>query len=184
MDLAEFHAPCLEDLKILKSEGTPSFGEHRDSLPPLHGGWTRDEGALKVKALLVKKKSGSGFSMQPSWGFRDLQLEISRRFNIDDNTRVGIRYVDNNGESVLLTCDADLEEGKEIYRPSHSQTIRLFFEWIYQQTLGSSFGSSNPSWNHHTCYFRELITYFQNFFCLGIVEEEINDIVEEINRTY
>lgn len=83
--------------------------------------------------------------MQPSWGFRDLQLEISRRFNIDDNTRVGIRYVDNNGESVLLTCDADLEEGKEIYRPSHSQTIRLFFEWIYQQTLGSSFGSSNPS---------------------------------------
>lgn len=100
---------------------------------------------MKVKALLVKKKSGSGFSMQPSWGFRDLQLEISRRFNIDDNTRVGIRYVDNNGESVLLTCDADLEEGKEIYRPSHSQTIRLFFEWIYQQTLGSSFGSSNPS---------------------------------------
>ncbi|KAL3624336.1 hypothetical protein CASFOL_033152 [Castilleja foliolosa] len=95
---------------------------------------------FRVKAGYGEEKVR--FSMKAHWDFRRLQQEVLRRFNIDENeSRVSMKYLDDDCEWVLLTCDADLEECIDIH--SSSSTIKLII--LDNQTypsLGSSFGSN------------------------------------------
>lgn len=81
---------------------------------------------LRVKATFADEKIR--FSLQPLWGFTELQLEISRRFNLSDVSNannVVLKYLDDDGEWVVLACDGDLEECKDLHTTSQSRTIRL-----------------------------------------------------------
>jgi len=118
-----------------------------DALPPLPqtssvrnmGG-----GTFRVKATFGDEKIR--FSLQPNWGFRDLQMEIARRFNLKETSKIQVKYLDDAQEWVLLTCDADLEECKDINRSSQSRTVRLFL--FHASPLNHStnaFGSTSPT---------------------------------------
>ena len=65
------------------------------------------------------------FSLQPKWGFRELEVEIGRRFNVKDLGKVVVKYLDDEGEWVVLACDGDLEECKDLHTTYESRTIRL-----------------------------------------------------------
>ncbi|RDX70974.1 Protein NLP2, partial [Mucuna pruriens] len=78
---------------------------------------------LKVKATFADEKIR--FSLQPIWGFTDLQVEIARRFNLNEVRNVVLKYLDDEGEWVVLACDGDLEECKDLHTTSQSRTIRL-----------------------------------------------------------
>lgn len=146
---AELLACNLEETKIMpRSLSYKALSENRtlESLPPLPGssGWNfRDGGALRVKANFGDEKIR--FSLQSNCSFGDLQLEIARRFNLDDISNIDIKYLDDDREWVLLTCNADLEECMEIYKSSQSRTLRLSLQRAPYPNLGSSFGSSSPS---------------------------------------
>ncbi|KAK7299789.1 hypothetical protein RJT34_10617 [Clitoria ternatea] len=78
---------------------------------------------FRVKATFADEKIR--FSLQPMWGIMDLQLEVARRFNLNDVSNMVVKYLDDDGEWVVLACDGDLEECKDLHRSSHNRTIRL-----------------------------------------------------------
>ncbi|XP_074359351.1 protein NLP2-like isoform X2 [Apium graveolens] len=100
---------------------------------------------FRVKATFGEEKLR--FRMPEYWRFTDLQEEISRRFNIDieDVHKVDLRYLDEDSEWILLTCNDDLEECIDIYRSFKARTIRLLLREARYPTLGSSLDSCAPS---------------------------------------
>ncbi|XP_041017726.1 protein NLP2 isoform X2 [Juglans microcarpa x Juglans regia] len=98
--------------------------------------------AQKVKVTYGEEKVR--FRMQNNWSYTDLLLEIARRYNIEDMSRFYIKYLDDDAEWILLTCDADWEECIDVCQSSHSHTIKLSLQ-VSQHHLGKSLGISGPS---------------------------------------
>lgn len=148
---AELQNMVQEETKLLvRSRSHKIFTEDvtLEALPPLHkvSNQTVQDGStftFRVKATLGEEKVR--FSIQPNWGFAYLLQEVKRRFDIDDATRIDLKYLDDDSEWVLLTCDADLEECIDIHKTSRSRTIKLSLHQPHHSSLPNSFGSCGPS---------------------------------------
>ncbi|KAK9164703.1 hypothetical protein Syun_005605 [Stephania yunnanensis] len=126
---AELLAMATEETNLLvRSYSQQSLGKHSglETLPPLNKNYSRistDKSAFKVKVTYWDEKVR--FSLLSHWGFEDLRQEIMKRFRIDDAGKIDLKYLDDDSEWVLLTCNADLEECTDIYRLSGSNTIKI-----------------------------------------------------------
>ncbi|KAK8582602.1 hypothetical protein V6N13_069376 [Hibiscus sabdariffa] len=146
--VAELHSLNQEEPKLIaRSQSHKTFCElpNLETQPPLpkSGGQNLQAGGpFRVKVMCGEVKIR--FSLQPSWGFREVQQEIAKRFNIEDVSRIDLKYLDDDSEWVLLTCDADLEECIDIHRSSQIQTIKISLHPASHSNLGSLFGSSAP----------------------------------------
>ncbi|KAG5407713.1 hypothetical protein IGI04_013832 [Brassica rapa subsp. trilocularis] len=132
---SEVKLHTLEETKpISRTRSHKTFSQHPLSL--------KAGGASKVKATFGEAKVR--FTLLPTWGFRELRHEIARRFNIDNNNiaTFDLKYLDDDKEWVLLTCEADLEECIDIYRSSQSRTIKISVHEASQLKLRGSFGST------------------------------------------
>lgn len=128
-----------------RSQSHASLSEHPkpECLPPTtDGAWKSQGNAPRVKVTFGEEKIR--FRLQNHWGYQDLLKEIARRFGIDDPRGFQLKYLDDDLEWVLLTCDADLEECIDVCRSSQNQTIRLAFLCNSQHQYGSSLGGKNP----------------------------------------
>ncbi|KHN19963.1 Protein NLP1 [Glycine soja] len=134
-------------VQVVQEEAKHLAHQHLESLPPLPQSSTSvwNMGTFRVKATFGDEKIR--FSLQPNWGFRDLQKEISRRFNLNEISNIQLKYLDDAREWVLLTCDADLEECKGINTSSQSQsrTIRLFLFHASPLNHANAFPGTSPS---------------------------------------
>lgn len=122
---------------------TPHPTQSLEPLPPLPHISVWNTATYRVKATFGDEKIR--FSLQQNWGFRDLQMEIARRFNLNEINNIQLKYLDDAREWVLLTCDADLEECKDINRSSPSRTIRLFLFQASPLNQANAFGVTSPS---------------------------------------
>ncbi|XP_073139134.1 protein NLP5-like isoform X1 [Henckelia pumila] len=85
------------------------------------------------------------FRIQNSWGYKDLYQEICRRFGVGDTQGYHLKYLDDDAEWVLLTCDDDLVECVDVCHSSQSDTIKLQLVGDSQTQVGLSFGSRDHS---------------------------------------
>ncbi|XP_050231585.1 protein NLP2-like [Mercurialis annua] len=132
---AGLHALNREESKPLaRSQSHKLLADH----PEGSGRSLRDSGACRVKANFREDKVR--FSLQQNCDFKDLQQELAKRFGIQDVSRVDLKYLDDDQEWVLLTCDADLDECRDIFRMSQSRTIKISVHQASSQPVQQSGG--------------------------------------------
>lgn len=128
---AEFKSLCQDNNKakhLPRSLSQETLGEHlktkfhRSILKSTRKA-PQKEDAHRVKITHGDEKTR--FRMPKNWGYEDLVQEIARRFNASDMSKFDIKYLDDDREWVLLTCDADLEECIDVCQSSESSTIKL-----------------------------------------------------------
>ncbi|KAA8537408.1 hypothetical protein F0562_026905 [Nyssa sinensis] len=144
---AELHATSGGPKLLPRSQSHKSLTEHPkfESLPPLpkrSSGKSQERDSQRVK--VTYREEIIRFRMQNGWVYEDLVQKIARRFSIDDTRGFRLKYLDDDSEWVLLTCDADLEECVDVCKLSGSHTIKLSLLPVSQRHSGSSPGSSSP----------------------------------------
>lgn len=65
------------------------------------------------------------FRLKPPWRFQDLKQEIVRRCNIANNVSLNLKYMDDDSEWILLTCDADLQECIRVCNAANAHTVKI-----------------------------------------------------------
>lgn len=99
----------------------------------------QDESMLTtVKATY--KEDTIRFKLSPHMGFQEICEEVAKRFQLEPGT-ISLRYLDDDLEWVLLTCDADLLECIDILKSSGGRTVKLSIQDVCPN-IGSSCGSN------------------------------------------
>lgn len=139
----EVHTSSQGPKPLPRSRSYKSLGEQPipDTLPlpEIGGPISQEVDAQRVKITYGDEKIR--FRLQHNWKLKDLLIEISRRFNIDDMHMFDLKYLDDDAEWVLLTCDDDLEECIDVCRSSQSLTIKLSLQVSHHHSeryLGTS----------------------------------------------
>ncbi|KAK6939227.1 RWP-RK domain [Dillenia turbinata] len=144
---AELHTPSKDGANLLpRAQSHKSLKEHPSiediSLSQKNEDQLfQEQSGCRVKVTYGEEKIR--FRLQKQWRYEDLRREILRRFNLDGTGMVILKYLDDDSEWVLLTCNADLEECIEINRSTGCPTIKLSLQ-VVQQNQGNSSGSSVP----------------------------------------
>ncbi|XP_075516735.1 protein NLP5-like isoform X1 [Primulina tabacum] len=146
---ANLHLSSDEPKLLQRSQSQTSFYvtvKPEDSPPTTQVGGSIK--ALERVGPRVKVSFGEEkirFRIQSSWDYEDLYQEICRRFGVGDTQGYHLKYLDDDAEWVLLTCDDDLVECVDVCYSSQSNTIKLQLVGDSQTHFGSSFGSRDHS---------------------------------------
>ncbi|PAN13681.1 hypothetical protein PAHAL_2G356900 [Panicum hallii] len=81
------------------------------------------EANMRVKATFGSEKVR--FRLNPECNFQELKYEIAKRLSIVDTSSLILKYLDDDSEWVLMTCDADLQECLHVYKLADIQTIKI-----------------------------------------------------------
>ena len=98
-------------------------------------------GAFKAKATFKEEKVR--LTILLNRGLQALRQELAKRFDLEDLSKIGIKYLDDDKEWVLLTCDDDLKECVDIHKSCGRHTIKLAVSTA--ASCGGSVGSSSLS---------------------------------------
>ncbi|KAL0412346.1 UNVERIFIED_CONTAM: protein NLP2 [Sesamum radiatum] len=143
---AKLHEKGQEEAKpLIRSHSHKIFSDHTAiAAPAVPNDINRHMvGTFRVKVVFGEEKIR--FSLLPHWGFKELKQEVLRRINIDNGGSISLKYLDDDVEWVLLTCDADLEECIDLHRSSQSRTIKLSVNQACRSNIRGSFHSDGPS---------------------------------------
>lgn len=126
---------------LFRSQSHTALSEHPSLVNPSQLQKRRLD-MFKVKAVYGDEKVQ--FSLQSTWGFQELKQEIIKRFSITDACSADIKYLDDDSEWVLLTCDADLQECIDVYKSSSTGIIKMSVHRV-AQSVPRAYFSFPPS---------------------------------------
>lgn len=67
------------------------------------------------------------FKLPDSSGMSELEENVIKRLHLERNTFT-IKYLDDDGEWILITCDEDVQECIEVSRHLETKTIRMLID--------------------------------------------------------
>lgn len=67
------------------------------------------------------------FKLPDSSGISELEENVIKRLHLERNTFT-IKYLDDDGEWILITCDEDVQECIEVSRHLETKTIRMLID--------------------------------------------------------
>ncbi|CAA7020104.1 unnamed protein product [Microthlaspi erraticum] len=117
----ELQSSSLDEtvLTLSSLENNPQGTQHLSSSQD-------DNDFLRIKVGYGEEKIR--FRMRNSRRLADVLWEIGKRFNIEDMSRYDLKYLDEDNEWVLLTCDEDVDECVDVCRTTPNHTIKLLLQ--------------------------------------------------------
>uniref|UniRef100_A0A0E0DWX3 RWP-RK domain-containing protein n=1 Tax=Oryza meridionalis TaxID=40149 RepID=A0A0E0DWX3_9ORYZ len=109
-------------IDLLQDVAEKANGEQQMSQSPSSPKQTANVG-MRVKVTFGSEKVR--FRLKPECDFQELKQEISKRLSIVDMNSLIVKYLDDDSEWVLMTCDADLHECFHVYKLADIQTIKI-----------------------------------------------------------
>jgi hypothetical protein len=107
---------------LLHNVNQMAIGQHHSSRSPPTPRPIMDVD-MRVKATFGSEKVR--FKLKPECGFQELKQEMARRLSIVDTSSLIVKYLDDDSEWVLMTCDADLQECLHVYKLANIQTVKI-----------------------------------------------------------
>ncbi|KAF8700637.1 hypothetical protein HU200_033982 [Digitaria exilis] len=107
---------------LLQDVTEKANGGHHSSRSPPSPKQNAEEN-MRIKATFGSEKVR--FRLKPGCNFQELKHEIAKRLSIVDTNSLVLKYLDDDSEWVLMTCDADLQECLHVYKLSDIQTIKI-----------------------------------------------------------
>ncbi|KAM7252995.1 hypothetical protein ACFE04_025613 [Oxalis oulophora] len=137
---AQFHSSSLEGENLIRRSQSHIILKEQSNMENLIKPSPENSGQVSEEGSLHRVKVAYGneiirLRMPRQWRFNDLWQEIAGRFQIDDRSKFDIKYMDDDSEWVLMTCDADLDECVDVCQ---SQTIKLLLQVSHHHQLARS----------------------------------------------
>ncbi|KAM3259582.1 hypothetical protein ACQJBY_051075 [Aegilops geniculata] len=116
------HFPVQEAPDLLHNLNQKALGGQHSSRSPSPPIQNADAG-MRIKATFGSEKVR--FRLKPECSFQELKQEMARRLSIADTSFLIVKYLDDDLEWVLMTCDADLQECLHVYKLANLQTVKI-----------------------------------------------------------
>ncbi|KAM3277423.1 hypothetical protein ACQJBY_045358 [Aegilops geniculata] len=116
------HFPVQEAPDLLHNLNQKALGGQHSSRSPSPPIQNADAG-MRIKATFGSEKVR--FRLKPECSFQELKQEMARRLSIVDTIFLIVKYLDDDLEWVLMTCDADLQECLHVYKLANLQTVKI-----------------------------------------------------------
>ncbi|CAD6223915.1 unnamed protein product [Miscanthus lutarioriparius] len=98
-------------------------GHHSSRSPSSPNPKQNTDANMRVKATFGSERVR--FRLNPECSFQELKHEIAKRLSIVDTNHLVLKYLDDDSEWVLMTCDVDLQECLHVYKLADIQTIKI-----------------------------------------------------------
>jgi hypothetical protein len=98
-------------------------GEKYSESKPVHA-TAEDQNSSSIMVKATYRDDTIKFPLSLSSGKRDLEKEVTTRLNFSPGSFV-LKYLDEDGDWVLLTCDADLRTCMTTLRSAAKTTVKM-----------------------------------------------------------
>ncbi|KAL5205895.1 hypothetical protein ABZP36_034104 [Zizania latifolia] len=126
----------------LQNVAEKAIGGYHMSHSPSSPKQTADVG-MRVKATFGSEKVR--FRLKTECDFQELKQQISKRLSVVDMSSLIVKYLDDDSEWVLMTCDADLHECLHVYKLADIQTIKISVHLAASPTTRVTIGHTGLS---------------------------------------
>lgn len=109
------------------NDQVPGNGNFPSVMPPAPVVAHTSQNLNTITVKVTYKGAHIRFKLPDSSGMSELEENVIKRLHLERNTFT-IKYLDDDGEWILITCDEDVQECIEVSRHLETKTIRMLID--------------------------------------------------------